>query len=130
MSRRVDRAMSANRPEKTAIRRLWLAQVRKYDAELAGKPPELLLFTLAGAEGRDIQYLIDNRVLAVTEVGSLHPDSQGKVVAIENSRHAVADLQRRMPGLKIIFGAVQDVVHGSSPVRYPQGGHEEACRAR
>jgi hypothetical protein len=83
MARRVDRAMAGDRPEKVAVRRLWVAQIRKYHLPIAGADPDLLLLTLAGAEGREVQFLIDEQVLGVTEVGSLDNDSQGRVVAIE-----------------------------------------------
>lgn len=126
--RPVDLAMLAERIEKKAVRALWLAAVK----EVAQEYPETDVpwyLTLSGAEAHDIQLLIDEGLLALTEVRSIQEKDQHKVVAVENSNQAILDLQRKLPGLKIKRAPFQDLIRGNDVFRWPEGDDEKYCRA-
>lgn len=126
-SRPVDRAMQEDRQEKQAMRQLWVETVQQVGH--AQSPPALYL-TLPGADGRDIQKLVDDNVLRLTESGAVHDDDKGKVLAVESSPEAVLQLQRRFPGLRILEGPIHSLVRGEDPTVWPQGSDREHCRAR
>jgi len=89
-----------------------------------------LYLTLGGAEGRDIHLLAEQGIIHLTEVGGLAELSQRRVVAVESSPMAVATLQRKLPGLKILEIAIGALVRGEGPTTFPTGEHEYCCRAR
>jgi hypothetical protein len=120
--------MSAERIEKEAIRSLWLAAVK----EVAKEHPETDVpwyLTLSGAEARDIQLLIDEGLLGLTEVRSIQEKDQHKVVAVENSNQAILELQKRLPGLKIKRAPFQNLIHGNDVFSWPEGDDVKYCRA-
>lgn len=127
-TRPVDRAMSAERVEKKAIRTLWLSVIR----EVAAQYPETEVpwyLTLSGAEARDVQLLIDEGLIALTEVHSIREKDQHKVVAVENNNQAILELQKKLPGLKIKKAQFQELIRGEKIFSWPDGDDEKYCRA-
>lgn len=128
--RPVDTAMNADRPEKKAVRDLWVTKVQEHDARLKGTASaDRLYLTLCGAAAKDIKLLIDGGVLSVTETGSLAPESAARIAAIENNPTAVVDLLRTFPGLKVHKGSFEALLHGNKPTRFPSGDSESLCRS-
>lgn len=128
MIRKIDHAMAAKRAEKDAVRKLWL-HVLQQAGESESEAEYPLYLTLAGAHGHDIRMLIDAGLLRTTEVGSIDRRDMSKVVAVEASEKAVAELQEKFPGLKIVQQSIKSLVRGESPLRWPTGEHEDFCRA-
>ena len=127
--RPVDLAMAENRPEKGVIRQLWVKKVMTA-AEGISPGDEPLYLTLPGAEGRDIQLLIEADLLSTTEVHTIAEEDQWKVVAVESCNQAVAALQRRYIGLRIKEQDFKSLVRGDGLLRWPVGRDEKYCRAR
>jgi len=126
--RPVDKAMSEERIEKNVIRSLWLDIVKN----VAKEHPETDVpwyITLSGAEARDIQLLIDEEIISLTEVGAIQENDQNKVIAVENNNQAILDLQKKLPGLKIKQAPFQDLIRGESFFSWPEGDDEKFCRA-
>lgn len=123
-SRAVDVAMAAAHPAKTAIRRQWLSLLKELQISSDEFPTYL---TLSGAEGRDIQLLIEAGLIATTETGAIAPVSENYCVAVENSAMAVLELQRRFPGLRIISQNIQSLLRGESILTYPERGEHRTC---
>jgi hypothetical protein len=127
--RPVDSAMYADRPEKTAVRGLWLDVVVNYSSAYPDDEYPLYL-TLSGAEGKDIQLLIDSGVVETTETGSIPAALKHRVIAVESNSAAVLMLNRRFPGLKIFEHPFHALVRSASATRWPNGDDEKFCRAR
>jgi hypothetical protein len=128
-ARSVDDAMSQDRPEKQAVRELWLNSLINYANAFPNDAYPLYL-TLSGAEGRDIQLLIDNGLLELTEAGSVASSMKHRVIAVESNTRAVVELNRRFPGLKIFEQPFKNLVRSESATRWPDGQDERFCRAR
>jgi hypothetical protein len=126
--RAVDAAMDDERPEKQVIRGLWVDEVVAADASYSGSQP--LYTTLAGAGGRELELLAARGVIARTETGAIDQRHLRKVFAIEAGQEAIAELQRRFPGLKIVGDSLQNVLKATTPLRWPEGDSLEACKAR
>jgi hypothetical protein len=130
MNRRVDRAMDLDRPAKQTMRRIWAEIIEQYAAVHVIDAEAPLYLTLSGAQGRDIEVLIQRGVIARTESGAIRAEDAAKVVAVESSSAAVLELQRRFPGLKIVEAPIQSLIRGDGQLRWPDGEHEDYCRAR
>lgn len=117
--RPVDVAMAEERPAKQRIREIWVNEVRQQKAITAAELPYYL--TLTGAAGLDIQRLIDEEVIAVTESGAIADTDNQRVIAVERNTLAVLEIQRRFPGLKILEGDIFNELRGASPISYPEG---------
>src|SRR4051812_9831469 len=96
-SRSVDDAMAADRPQKSAVRGLWLEVAIHYSNAYSDDEYPLFL-TLSGAEGRDIRLLIDHGLVEVTETGAIAAATKHRVIAVESSGRAAAELQKSFPG--------------------------------
>ena len=120
--------MAAERPAKACVRELWVDAVRRRVNEPPVDGPPLYL-TLPGAEARDIGALIEHGLIRITETGAIHSDDLRKCVAIESRPAAVVELQRRIPGLKILQQDLKSLLGGVSLVRWPLGEHETFFRA-
>jgi hypothetical protein len=119
--------MRLDRPAKTAIRNKWLEILQAVNAV---DSPHPIYLTLPGAEGKDIQLLIDEDLIRLTETGAIDPRSSNYCVAIENSPSAVLALQKRFPGLRILEQNVQSILRGESLLQYPERGeHRVSCQA-
>lgn len=127
--RPVHQAMAEARPEKSAVRKLWIERAVHHSTRSPNLEDPLYL-TLSGAEGEEISMLIDAGLLKLTEVNSIDSRFQHRVVAIENNHVAYTRLQTKFPGLKIIRDPVSELLHGSTRTRYPQGEREQICRSR
>lgn len=128
-SRPVDSAMADNRPEKRIIRNLWLEEVLAV-AKRNPSSEEPFYLTLPGAEGRDIQLLIENGLVSLTEVGSIAEEDQGKVVAVESNNQAVLKLQKKFAGLCIRQVNFGSFIRSEGQFSWPEGKDEKYCRAR
>lgn len=126
--RPVDQAMNQERAEKLTIRSLWLEEVKSIAEQYPDSEVPWYL-TLSGAEGRDIELLIEKGLISLTEVGSIDEKDQHKVVAVENSNKAVLQLQKKFVGLKIKEVQFRDLIRGEGMLRWPQGEDEKYCRA-
>lgn len=126
--RPVDRAMAEERLEKGTIRSLWAAEVEAVALAHPNSSQPWLL-TLGGAEGRDIQLLIEKGVVGLTEVNSIAEKDKNKIVAVENSTIAAAALQRKFIGLRIKEADIASLVRGDELFAWPQGDDEVCCRA-
>ncbi len=125
----VELAMQDNRPPKQTVRTIWMNAVKEVDQdEVAGNEP--LYMTLPGSQGIDIQMLIDEGLVALTEVGSIAQADQYKIIAVERSSRSVADLRRNFIGLKIREVDVRGLVRGEGRTRWPEGDDINLCRAR
>lgn len=129
--RPVDTAMRLERPEKQAVRNLWLEELRQFDTG-PGEDDVPLYLTLPGAAGLDIKLLVDNDMIELTENGAISPRSMKRVVAIESDKLAAKTLQSKYPGLKIVEQNFASLVAGESLLSYPKGGSQEKkwCCAR
>ncbi len=127
--RPVDLAMAENRPEKKAVRNLWLEEVRAIAQQNPGGNEPWYL-SLPGSEGLDIQMLIEDGLISLTEVNSIAEKDQGKVVAVESSNRAVAALQRKFVGLQIREVDFRSLIRAEGVFRWPEGDDEKFCRAR
>jgi hypothetical protein len=121
--------MGQERAEKITIRDLWLEEVRSCTERYPTDEGPVYL-TLSGAQGKDIQLIMDHKLVKSTGVGGIAEEDVGKVVAVENSLPAVAELQRRFPGLRILEVNFGNLVAGVGPLSWPTGQHRHHCRAR
>lgn len=121
--------MEEERPEKRAIRGLWLELLQQIDHPNLEVPPPLYL-TLSGALGMDIEFLAARGLVKKTETGAVHQDHYHKFIAVESSPTAVLALQRKFPGLKILEVSFINLVRSASPTAWPTGEHKDLCRAR
>jgi hypothetical protein len=112
--------MDEERPEKHVVRDLWGQLVQnKVGDYMDGGPP--LYLTLCGAEGRDIETLVDRGVLQLTEVGSIVDEHRARVVAVESSMPAVARLKDKFPGLRVINEPFSNLLSGMEMTTWPKG---------
>jgi hypothetical protein len=127
MTRRVDDAMAAERPEKRTMRALWVEEVER----LADGDSEVPLYlTMPGARGGDIQALIDADIVNLTETSALADPEKTRLVAVENSPQAIVELQRHFPGLKILQEPIESLLHSDKLTAWPEGEHKKFFRAR
>ena len=126
--RPVDRAMADGRMEKKTVRALWVDKVKAV-ARTHPNCNEPWFLTLSGAEGHDIQLLIEEGLVKLTEVNSIADKDKNKIVAVENSTVAVATLQRKFIGLRIKEVDFASLVRGEGFFSWPQGDDEVCCRA-
>lgn len=125
MNRPIDAALSQDRPAKRAIRQLWLREVRRHPAN--GNP---IYLTLPGTEGKDIDLLINEGVIATTETGAIAAEDIGKVVAVESNSEAVLSLQRKYPGLRIHNNTLESLMNGGGPYAWPNKNISRDMRAK
>lgn len=129
MPRPVDYAMAAERPEKQTVRGLWLEEVKAQDVT---EPPERvpLYLTLPGARGCDIELLVEQDLLPLTETGAVADSESMRVVAIEGSPEAAIALQGRYPGLKVLEEPLHGLLRSTGPFEFPRGKDRVLCRAQ
>lgn len=127
-ARPVDQAMGEMRPEKIIVRSLWAKEIKKTFAKHPKSEVPLYL-TLAGASGLDIQYMIDEGIVKLTEVGAIAEKDRSKVIAVERDSKAVLDLQKKFPGLHIEEVDFKDVLSGEDLFLWPDPDREKICRA-
>lgn len=119
--------MAADRPEKSAMRQLWVERV----VAAAGPPAdEFLYLTLPGAEGRDVKALIDAGVIDTLETPAIATKDAHRVAAIESRAEAESELQGRFPGLLVKRMSLESLVHSHSLITWPQGESRDLCRAK
>jgi hypothetical protein len=120
--------MAEERREKHAIRLLWLEEVAQASRAVPD-PSEPLYLTLPGAEGRDIQLIVESGLVNLTEVGSIADADKDKIIAVENSNDAILTLQKRFAGLNIKEAPFQSLIRGDGLFTWPMGRDERYCRA-
>jgi len=125
----VHSAMADERPEKDAIRGIWVDQVRRFYPPPKGANVPLYL-TLSGALGLDIQRLIDEGILKLNPNGSIKETTSSFVVAVERNSPAVLKLKSKFPGLKVKQTHLGELFRGDSLFRFPEGSDESFCRSR
>lgn len=125
----VQAAMTAQRPDKWIVRAKWLERV-KYFAERNPDDSVPLYVTLPGAEALDVQMLVDSGIIRLTEIGSVHEEDLGKVVAVESDAWAAIEVRKRFPGLHLVKERIDNLLHGKSLIRYPTGDPERILRGR
>ena len=129
-TREIDLAMANERPAKVAIRELWLERARVFHEQYPHDDVPLYL-TLSGAEARDIKLLAENNIIQLTEIGAIAPESQRRVVAIEQNPQAVLVLNKTLPGLKILQQNFGSFIKGNSPLSFPTNRDDiEYCCAK
>lgn len=121
--------MADERPQKKAVRRLWLEAVRRFLDEAGKEESAPLLLTLPGGAALDIVMLLEHGIVRRTEVGGIAKTDQWKVVAIESSPDAVRRLQETFPGLKILQQPIENLLRGDGLTTWPTGEHKAYCRA-
>jgi hypothetical protein len=119
--------MAGERPEKAAMRRLWLEVITAAVQERGDEP---LYLTLSGGEGKDIELLIDHGLVDRTETGAIAENDQDLIVAVESNTAAYTSLRLKYPGLRVLKTSVQDLLRGPSAVRYPTGREHSTTRAK
>lgn len=117
--------MADDRPEKQTVRALWAEAVN--EAVRSGNEP--LYLTLPGAIGRDIEVLIERGLVRRAENGAIASSDLGKVVAVEFDGAAIAALQRRFPGLKILEDKIENILHSSRITAWPDRKTRSLFRA-
>jgi hypothetical protein len=123
----VDIAMDERRPEKETMRGLWAEAVRTAKGTQNGPP---LYLTLPGANGLDIEHLINAGMLRLAENDrAIAPEDIWKVVAVERSNAACLELRKRWSGLRVLNEDIRGVLASTGPLRWPQGDRELWCRA-
>jgi hypothetical protein len=122
--------MREDRPDKRAVRELWVAAVANAAGATGGQEVPLYL-TLPGAHGLDIQRLVDEGLVKLAENRAIAAEDQWKVVAIESSGSARLELKRRFTGgLRIISDDLHAILHSTGPFTWPRGDKARYCRAR
>ena len=127
--RAVDQAMAEERPEKQTIRSLWINAIREI-ATLYPNSEVPWYLTLPGAEGHDIQRIIDEGIITLTEVNSIVEKDQDKIVAVESNNSAVLSLQKKFIGLRIKETHFQNLIRGERNFSWPECEEQKFCRAR
>ncbi|MBN1188220.1 MAG: hypothetical protein JXA46_00555 [Dehalococcoidales bacterium] len=110
------------------VRGLWVEEVKS----IAKKNPDSEVpwyLTLSGAEGRDIQLIIDQGLIQLTEVNSISDVHQGKIVAVERNNQAILQLQKRFIGLRIKEVNFSELIRNDSNFTWPQGEDIKCCCA-
>jgi hypothetical protein len=119
--------MFQQRPAKQTVRKLWLEKILERRAQYNGDVPVYL--TLAGAEGYDIEMLIAADVLQVTDTGAIVDPEALLVVAVESNSDASSELQRKFSGLEVVQDRLENLFHGNSVIRFPNGRHLNFARS-
>lgn len=118
--RSIDSAMNSKRPQKQSVRKMWLDEIKDIDKKYSDSEYPLYL-TLPGAEGYDIQMLIDQGLINLTESKSISEKHLKKIIAVESSNKAILNLQKKFPGLRIEKQNLQNILKGSGLESWPKG---------
>lgn len=123
--RSIDSAMNSKRPQKQSVRKLWLDEIKDLDKKYADSEYPLYL-TLPGEEGYDIQMLIDQGLINLTEnKKSISEKHLKKVIAVESNNGAILNLQKKFPGLRIEHQNIQNILKGSGLESWPNDEEKE-----
>lgn len=109
--RPVDKALEQELPEKKLLRNKWVDAVKEAEKYHSGNDKYPLYVTLSGPEGKDIELLIKNNIIKITENGAINSDDQWKVVAIEKNGPKATELRNKFPGLKVKDSSVFDLLN-------------------
>jgi len=115
MTRPIDVAMVADRPDKAFLRGRWIDLVVGSEGGSDDRP---LYVTMCGAEGHEIRMLQEAGVLETSENGAISDSSQ--VVAVEANAQAVLALQRQYPGLRILEEDFSSILSGPGIEAWPR----------
>ncbi|MDZ7734536.1 MAG: hypothetical protein U5R31_16940 [Acidimicrobiia bacterium] len=120
--------MADDRPSKQTVRQsIWLDVVKRRAPARSADVP--LYVTLPGAEGFDIQLLVDEGLLALTETGAISEGSKNVVVAIECKSDARAQLLEKFYGLEVLPERFENLIRGRRRIAYPDGRHLSIWRS-
>jgi hypothetical protein len=123
----VNTAMAEARPEKQTMRQIWVERILDASEPSDGEP---LFLTLAGAEGLDVQALVEAEVIGTTETGAILAADKDKVIAVEAREEAFLSLSERFKGLRILKTRIEHLLKGDHPFNWPVGEHLKLFRAR
>jgi hypothetical protein len=127
MTDTVNTAMAEERPEKQTMRQIWVERILDAPEPGEGEP---LFLTLAGAEGLDVQALVEAEVIGTTETGAILAADKDKVIAVEAREEAFLSLSERFKGLRILKARIEHLLKGEHPFNWPVGEHLKLFRAR
>lgn len=119
--------MEEDRPAKRTVRKLWLEVV---DSQRSHSGKEPLYLTMPGAVGREIELLVESGILRQRETGAIVEADAQRVVAVESSPNAMAELKKRFPGLSAVGESIQGLLKGSDLSKMPEGVHRKRCQAK
>jgi hypothetical protein len=120
--------MSGGRPAKAVVRRWWLEVIRERVDE-ADADGRAVYLTLPGAEGIDIQMMIDDGLLELEEGGPIAAKHAHRVLALEKDMLAYSALKDRFPGLKVRRMSVKELIAGENVDAFPTRDDRQLCRA-
>lgn len=123
-ARPIDSAMSSKRRPKESVRELWLNEIEATNKQYSDTKYPLYL-TLPGAEGYDIEMLIDSGIIRITETKSINEKDIKKIVAVESNNKAVLNLQKKFPGLRIEEQNLQNILRGDGLEAWPKGDEKD-----
>jgi hypothetical protein len=126
--RPIDAAMSLDRADKQTIRQWWADSVRQRSA-VADNHDVPWFLTLPGELGRDIQLLIDDGLIKLTEAGAIDNRDNRKIVAVESNMPACGQLKARFPGLQVREMNVKNMLAGDASHSFPDKETKKLCRA-
>lgn len=127
MERPIDAAMAADRPPKRTVRELWMTVIEEEQGHAGATP---LYLTLCGAAGHEIDLLIERGILQTTSTGAIDEAYAGRVVAVESSKNAMADLKKKFPGLDALGVRVEELLAGFERGSMPQGINRRRSQAK
>jgi hypothetical protein len=121
--------MADDRPEKRAVRDIWVDEVRRVD-QAVGREDLPLYLTLPGEYGFDIQALIDAGVVPLSETLAVANPDELRVVAVESSPVRYVRFRQRFPGLMAIQGDLKSLLQGDGFFSWPGRDKRAPFRAR
>lgn len=127
MERPVDEAMGNERLEKNIMRGFWVEVIETIADKKLDVPWYL---TLSGAQGLDIDAVIEQKIINLTETGAIQENDKTRIVAIERSKRAVLQLQKKFSGLKILEVNFQNLISGEGNFSWPAGDNRNFCKAK
>jgi hypothetical protein len=129
MTRAVDEAMAADRPEKITVRQLWVEEIVRVDG--TPDPGDVPLYlTTPGALGKDIALLVENGILKLEENEAVKEPEKLRLVAIENSLIARIELRKQFPGIKVLETDLRSVLKAENMMNFPEKSIRPLFRAR
>ena len=129
MAKTVAQAMGEERPEKRAVRDIWVDEVRRIDATNPREDVPLYL-TLPGEYGLDIKALIDAGVVELTETQAVADPESLRLVALESSPISYVRFRRRFPGVMAIQNDLKSLLQGEGYFSWPGKDQRAPFRAQ
>ncbi|WP_425153798.1 hypothetical protein [Candidatus Palauibacter sp.] len=106
-----------------------MAEARSY-ADRYPDDTHPLFLTLPGPAAHDVQLLIEEGLLELTETGAVSSTHQFRVVCVEQDGQAVTELNRRFPGMKIIEASFENLISWQTQFNWPSRSDRRLFCAR